>query len=126
MGSKIFVNFTKYKFEECMHRLKEEICSYQEVQINETLVSKEKDQISQILDSNSINEIKTIFWTESEVDNWLVAKNINKKISENVKPFNGKILLQLYQMMIGAPEFFFASITSQNCKIPTREVASFS
>ncbi len=130
MGSKIFVNFTKYKFEECMHRLKEELISFEKYQTheNETSVVKEKDQISLLSDTNSINnnEIKITDWTELEVDKWLATKNINKKISENVMPCNGKILFQLYEMMISAPEFFFTSITSQDCTIPTREVASFS
>ena len=109
-----------------MRRLKEEICSYHKVQINEN-VNTEKDKIPLITSSKKINcnENKTIDWSELEVDNWLSAKNINKTISENVKPCNGKILFQLYEIMISAPEFFFTSITSQDSRISTREVASF-
>ncbi len=63
-------------------------------------------------------------WTESDVENWIKDKNVNKDILDNVLPCNGKLLNQLYKMKQEAPEFFYNSITSKK-SIPTREVAMF-
>lgn len=122
MGSKIFVNFAKYDFQECMRRLKEEINS---VNIPEHKPSETKTTAHPTQNTKVIKQsIQTIDWTETDVNKWLSSKYINTIISENVKPCDGKILFQLYEMMNEAPEFFYSSITSNNT-IPTREVAVF-
>jgi hypothetical protein len=64
-------------------------------------------------------------WSESDVEKWLDEKKIHRVICENVKPSDGKILSQLYLMQNSAPEFFYSSISSNDKKLATREVALF-
>jgi len=110
LGSKIFVNFTKYNFEECMRRLKHEIVSFeQSEQENKThVVEIIKNPVVDVVQSK-----ETYNWSEYQVENWLLEKKINKSIQENVSPCDGKILFQLYEMMNTAPEFFYSSIVHQ-------------
>lgn len=116
MGSKIFVNFTKYEFSECMRRLREEINSMDQSNKQPVKPTKETESPNQNHD--------VLKWSETEVEEWLAQKKINSEIVNNVKPCNGVILQQLHEMMNRAPEFFYSSITSGKA-LPTRDVAVF-
>jgi hypothetical protein len=124
LGSKIYIDFTKYNFEECIRRLKQEI-----IQINNQNILTANDSISKdpVKNNNnsSINDTKKIEnWNEKQVDDWLNEKKIHPVIVENVRPSNGKLLSQLFSMQQEAPEFFYSSISS-NKQIVTREIAHF-
>ncbi|CAF0894381.1 unnamed protein product [Brachionus calyciflorus] len=96
ISDKIFVNFMKYSFEECIQRLEGEIntITNKEVSINKN--GNEKKSISS--------------WDESQVNEWFINNKIDMKIYEKFLPFNGVILQQLYEMRRDAPEFYYQSI----------------
>ena len=55
---------------------------------------------------------------------WFKKKKINKIIIESIKPCNGNILKQLYEMMHEAPEFFYSSL-NHNKAVQLRDIAHF-
>lgn len=135
MGSRIFIDFTKYEFSECIRRLLLEIDNYHKSEIESALTAVDKPTEETNSTNNNIettlNHIenekikKAEDWTERDVKRWLKEKHINKLIVQNVSPCNGRILNQLYSIQCNAPEFFYKSITS-NKVIPTKDIAVFS
>ena len=63
-------------------------------------------------------------WSELQVIEWAKNLNINNSIIEDLKPCNGKILNQLFKILITAPEFFYCALTAKN-RINLRDVAVF-
>ncbi len=53
-------------------------------------------------------------WSEKEVENWLIEKNIHPVIIENLNSFNGKVLSELFLMKDETPKFFYESIAMGN------------
>ena len=104
IGDKIFVDFTKYTFEQSMKRL--------------------KNQINLLLDKNNNVDSKSMIfkeithgpkdWNEEEVKTWFYQNEI-LGIFDILKPLNGGILFQLYELKIFSPEFFYKSLTSKEC-----------
>ena len=135
MGSKIFIDFTKYDFLECSDRLLKEIneCTDKSaVQIQyepkeKTLIVNENlrlDKSFSILSPPIRNNTLILNWTEDEVDKWLSEKQINSQIAACIKPCNGMLLNQYYDMQSSCPEFFYNSLSS-NKQISFRDVAHF-
>lgn len=120
LGSKIFINFTKYDYLECIRRLKLEIKNYAENGGKMPEILQKPDLINNV----ETVRVKELNWNESDVEKWLKEKEINTVIVRNVIPCNGRILHQLYSMQCEAPEFFYKSISS-NESIPTKDVAIF-
>ncbi|RNA44626.1 hypothetical protein BpHYR1_035220 [Brachionus plicatilis] len=96
MSDKIFVNFTKYGFEDCMTRLEKEV----------NLVSNIDKSISK---NKIISEEKIEKWNETKVKEWFEKNGLDVKIFEKFSPFDGVILKQLYEIRRDAPEFYFQS-----------------
>ena len=106
---KIFVNFTKYDFEECIKRLKNEIDSIKSE--NKTNAENENGSAAKNLgcQSNSNQNTKNdsiLDWSEERVKEWFLQNSLNCLIFEHFKPFNGKILKQLYDTKQAALEFY--------------------
>lgn len=131
LGSRIFIDFTKYEFSECIRRLLLEIDNYHKSEVGSTLTAVDKPSEETNKIETTTNHIendkvkKAEDWTERDVKRWLKEKHINKLIVQNVSPCNGKILNQLYSIQCNAPEFFYKSITS-NKVIQTKDIAVFS
>ncbi len=49
-------------------------------------------------------------WSEKEVEDWLIEKNVHPIIIENLNSFNGKVLSELFLMKDESPKFFYESI----------------
>ena len=58
-----------------------------------------------------------------QVKDWFLSKNLIK-IYEEVKPVNGGVLYQLYDMKKNIPEFFYKSIT-KNETLDYKTIANF-
>ena len=136
MGTKIFIDFTKYDFLECSDRLLKEIkeCTEKSTVQVQSNVSKEKtiflnenfrlDKSFSTVSSPIKNNNLILNWTEDDVDKWLSEKQVNSQIAACVKPCNGMLLNQYYDMQSSCPEFFYNSISS-NKQISFRDVAHF-
>ncbi|CAF0705631.1 unnamed protein product [Brachionus calyciflorus] len=120
LGSKIFVNFLKYEYDECIRRVKSEINKL----LNEKFPDEVPNKTSPVLTPPRPSLIDAENWSEEKVEDWLRKKEFNEIIRQNIVPSNGKILKQLLDMLINAPEFFYSSISSNN-GTTTRDVAYF-
>jgi hypothetical protein len=141
LGSKMFINFKKYDFDECIRRLKLEVeNAYEkkkEKQKHESHGSKTekeketgKHEASRTTPDNeakSHERERVIKWNEADVEAWLSEKCIHPSLVKNLKPCNGKILYQMYLMLKQVPEFFYTSMRSDaDNKISLRDLALFS
>jgi hypothetical protein len=106
IGDKIFIDFTKYSFEEAFKRLIKQI----------DLLSSNKIEIN-------INKPSPVDWSDEQVKLWFDNNNLND-IYQDLKPLTGSVLYQLYQIQIHTPEFFYKAIT-KNESTNLRSVAVF-
>lgn len=107
LGDKIYIDFTKYDFEESFRRLVNQI-----------------DLLSSRTIHFDVNDPSAAQWTEDEVRDWFKRNNLDE-LFEVLKPLNGSILYQLYQIQVHTPEFFFKAIT-KNESIDLKSIARFS
>ena len=119
MSDKIFVNFTKYDFDECIRRLKNEITSRSRENKNskETSVNLSKSVKETVALQTAVNEDRKVFenvdvkkWSENDVFKWLNDNEIDKNLISILMPCNGIILKQLFELRRDAPEFYFQSL----------------
>jgi len=57
------------------------------------------------------NDVSAMDWTEEKVKEWFVQNDLNLLIFEYFKPFNGKMLKQLYDTKLTATDFYFKSLS---------------
>lgn len=135
LGSKIFINFKKYDFEECTKRLSFElshIFGSQSVERSlSNLTIKEEVKTSktsnQTIPTETKKEVNKQDWTESDVEKWFIETKINSKIYDYLKPMNGQILHSLYKVLRNSPDFFYNTIRSDCAeKMNLKDIAYFS
>jgi len=81
-----------------------------EVVYSET--SKEIIANEVIFSKKNLNKMKHIGkWTEENVKSWFLTSNLNTDIFDYLTPFNGEILIGMYEMRCLAPHFFKRSLT---------------
>jgi hypothetical protein len=128
LGSKIFINFTKYAFDECIRRLKAEIIAVSGVKGSMTPAKPPPTPSSHIERSSPLpvisiqNDYKK--WTEADVKIWLDKNNACQDIKNFFKNFNGEMLFQTFLLKKEAPEYFYKAI-SQDYKVPFDEIIKF-
>ena len=106
LGDKIFINFMKYEFDECLRRLKNELDNCVKVK-----VSPEKEPLPPKNNNNVENlRRKADDWDEKTVSEWFIENGLNREIERTLKPCNGEILKQMYDMKCRAPEFYYQSL----------------
>ena len=81
---------------------------------NELIAHRKAKLFSQELNSKFKLNSTILGWSEKEVEDWLMAKNVHPVIVENLNSFNGKILSELFLMKEETPKFFYESITIGN------------
>ena len=111
MGDKIFINFTKYDFEECMRRLKHEINKISKTENKQKhIVPIEEPKVN-----SARNEDKSVDkWSEAQVEEWFNTNNIDDKIKKIILPCSGVFLKQLYDMKRVSPEFYHQSFVRES------------
>lgn len=122
LGSKMFINFLKYDFEECIRRLRNEILN---IYKNDQQTANSNSVSSAIVDTNKSSLKEKLSWSESQVDKWLNNKNFKTSIIQSIRPCNGKLLYQMYSMLQNAPEFFYSTLKS-NGDLQLKDLALFS
>jgi hypothetical protein len=126
MGTKIYINFSKYSFEECINRLKDEVNSA----IGSAIQTKKSINQTRSVNTNSVpnpEKIKNDIdkWTVSDVNNWIGSNEIDSLLKSILNGFDGKMLKHLHSIKKLAPEYFFSSI-SQNRSISLKSCVEFS
>lgn len=119
LGAKMFVNFTKYSFEECSKRLQNELSKL--VPSNEASFKKISVQQTSTV-PNTIQAIEN--WSVADVQKWLVKNDINEKIKAVLENFDGPMLSDLNSIRITAPAYFYEVISKKN-KIDLFSVVKF-
>jgi hypothetical protein len=136
LGSKIFINFTKYTFDECVKRLKTEISSLissenplhppkstELVRLTPKPVESSQAFIGSATGINHVqNQIQN--WTETDVHTWLEKSNFCQELKIFFNKFNGEMLFQTIKLRKEAPEYFYRAL-SQEHKVPFDEIIKF-
>ncbi|RNA00666.1 hypothetical protein BpHYR1_016261, partial [Brachionus plicatilis] len=127
--SKIFINFTKYDYDECFRRIKHEISTIFKIEESNLqnipqINPQQNPQISPQMNPQINAEDDIEKWSEIKVSEWFSEKNINNIVCENLLPCDGQTLKQLFEIMQTAPEFFYSSISSER-KVSLRDLANF-
>ena len=118
LGSKIFVDFTKYEFDVAMARLKNEIARHgptkppsdPAVAPVTTTTSKPPETVAKPPEPEKTKN-PVLSWTDKQVKKWLTDNKFHAVIIENVYPCTGEILHQYYLMKTETPEFFYQCLT---------------
>ena len=77
----------------------------------------ESDNLINELVESSSNEADTVkqsveMWSESQVNEWFVANEIDQRLTKDLTPCSGIVLRELYEMRRDAPESFFQTFNS--------------
>ena len=126
IGDKIFIDFTKYEFDECVKRLLNQMGKMNEKN-EENSFGFSKNRLSLFEHKSSEKEKQsgeTENWDEGRVEKWFGEKGIHKSIYEMFKPLDGVTLFQLYQLQVHTPEFFYKSLTKSE-SIDLKQAAHF-
>jgi len=121
MGTKIFVNFTRYEYDECIRRLNNEIqpllkatrkSSAQTAQSNaetrvDTTSTKDSGRTDEAKDTG-ISEANS--WDAGEVRSWLAEAGVHPLIREHLHNCHGGHLHELFEMKLKAADYFFCFI----------------
>jgi hypothetical protein len=101
MGDKIFINFMKYEFSECVRRLKAEIDQHYTVSkksTNQSLpgcVYSTSESLNYTLASPNSGSIRS--WSAEMIADWFNKKNnINQGIRDYIKGHDGEVIHQIY------------------------------
>lgn len=119
MSDRIFINFTKYDYDECTRRLKNEIDTY--ISLAQTSISNN--------DTNTVNSNVTgnqqsvENWSIEQVKQWFEENKIDDEIVKHFFPCNGSVLKQLSDMRRDAPEFYFQTMSAH--KIEMKNILVF-
>jgi hypothetical protein len=115
MGDKIFVNFTKYDYDECIRRLVHEVNSH--------YVAQKIKPISQPVVDNATNNSPAQSDTQqsikkpenmklSDVSEWFATNSIDPAIIQYFNSCDGSVLKQIYEMKKNDVEFYNQSLKS--------------
>lgn len=117
ISDKIFIDFTKYSFEEAMNKL------INQLKLNNDSLPIPSIAVTAANNPKEIIQNEAKNWNEEQCKEWFIKNNI-KNMFDILTPIDGGILLQLYEMKKSIPEFFFKSIT-KNDAIDFKSVAVF-
>jgi hypothetical protein len=138
LGAKIFINFEKYDFEECMRRLRLEIDSLispnntNDDDIDKIEIKPHQQLVETKIPVNNIDIKRPLpeahSWNGALVKQWLEEKDIHTSIVNSILPCNGKLLYEIYMIKKEAPNYFYSSIIKEEEEeVPSfRDMAIFS
>lgn len=121
MSDKIFINFVKYDFDECMRRLKAEL----------KVANAEQNQPAggeNLTDPRSDSEESDVVenWDEKSVKSWLKENKISIALAKRLMPCTGAELRQMYELKKSAPEFYYQILNSKKSLKSLKEIFHFS
>lgn len=134
MSDKIFINFTKYEFDECIRRLIKELRSFHMSQTDSprSLNTSFGQPLPAIKTETVIidrgNEPKpgsVENWSEIDVRRWLVANNIDQNVVDRLMPCTGADLKQLFDLKASNPQFYVHALNSKRIISDFKPVITF-
>ena len=126
MGDKIFINFLKYSYEECIKRLKHEVNSHspKQNQHKEAIVVKNNINLHSIPPASLSKHPPSL--TEAQVNELFLTNNIDQDIVSYLSPCEGLMLKQLYDMKKNDLPFYNQSLKSISENINLKSILKFS
>lgn len=125
ISDKIFINFTKYEFEECMRRLKSEInCLNIVNRPNIKFAPMINHFTPEIIKLKSNEKFSIENWDQEKVKDWFESNRIDINLVNQFFPCDGSILQQLYEMRRDAPEFYYQAL-NKNQNIQLKSLVHF-
>jgi hypothetical protein len=138
LGAKIFIDFTKYPFQEAMDKLSMELSQQLKSKskklssvVSASNLSSAQQSVntagfSRMKSSGSSDKISLIGgWSNDQVCKWLAENKCSEKIRAELKRFDGKMLCELGRMRYAAPEYFYRSM-EKRCAIDFFDLVYFS
>lgn len=111
LGTKAYIDTTKYEFDECLNKIAKEIA---DITNNKTARATGNQSLTSIEAGQDENKTEPFNWKNVEVTKWLNEKNFNTNIVTSVKSFNGELLFYLYKMNSKSLNFFNEKINSES------------
>ena len=119
LGSKIFIDFMKYPFEESFAKLKHELKEYVRFEHVEPPKQTTPERPQQIVNLDE--------WRAEQVGRWLDENKISPLIAGQLASFDGPMLKELAIIQHAAPDSFFAMFTAkQQQQLSVHHLVSFS
>ncbi len=106
MGDKIFVNFMKYSFDECIRRLKSEVDSKLGAGSTPNANSSNNNVPAK---NDGKKDPETL--TQEEITEWFNTNKIDQKIVAYLDVCDGMVLKQLFDMKHTNPQFYDQSLS---------------
>ena len=121
IGDKIFIDFTRYAFDDSLKRLIKQI----ELNTKEAVFARPLDMTKSVqveVKCEGKDAVKT--WSEDQVKSWFQTNEFDV-LYEGIGPMDGTVFYQFYQIKLDAPEFFFKSLTESG-KANIKIISNFS
>jgi hypothetical protein len=118
LGTKIYIDFTKYSFDIAIQKLLKEI----QIPIN----LNEKNESNNTKKDTIPHENKILEWTNEDVLKWLQLLNVKEGLYNELKEFNGEMLYELNSIRNKAPEYFYSCLSKTTDGLKLGEVVDFS
>ena len=133
LGSKIFVDLTKYEFGECVSRINKEMVNIKKELGKSTQVVKATETKTQACPkepepAKAKNEDSATKWDQDRVASWFEERKISKKIQNALGPCNGDLLSQYHKMYHKIPKYFLTELQADSLageRISLKEQALF-
>ena len=117
MGSKIYIDTTKYEFDECIKRLVKEL---------DNLIGSENGTDIKKPTVIENNKTKLRNWSQLQVKKWLNEKNFHLDIISSLNNSNGVILYKIFEMYTKMPQFVCKKLVNEsNNELKLTDVAYF-
>ena len=117
MGSKIYIDTTKYEFDECIKRLLKEL---------DNLLGSENGTDIKKPTVIENNKPKLRNWSQLQVKKWLNEKNFHLAIISSLNNSNGVILYKIFEMYTKMPQFVCKKLVNEsNNELKLTDVAYF-
>ena len=122
IGDKIFIDFTKYAFDESFNRLLKQIQLNNKTCTSNPLPEMKNIKIEIKESTNRGDSAQN--WSPDDVSDWFHSHELHL-LHDSLKPIDGSTLHQLYELKVYTPEFFFKALT-KNDGIDVKSIAVFS
>lgn len=131
MGTKIFVNFTKYEYEDCVRRLLNEINPVLELESSDSKIKSTVDSTVAIKRNDEQDSgLKVFFneileWSSEDLDDWLSNKQTSEFTRRHLKMCTGEELHEILLIKHEAPEFFYSFLATKMKVFCLRDILEF-
>ena len=129
MGSKIFVDVTKYELGKCLEKIVRELVNVKK-EIDAPNESRKRDS-GHFADKSAEKKLKKqssngVNWSAERVEEWSRTLELSESVKQALFPCSGEILHQYYKIYKKTPDFFLRKLAQDSkCELSLKELATF-